>query len=148
MPFDQLTKYGGYIIAVVVSALLYFFPARRKELDDATTKLIKTLQETVGALERDLTVYKEKTLKLESQQQDNMARITSIEAEKQLLKDFINGRDKATAKFQEECMNIVMKTHDCVAGMMLGLEKNNLMTKEFVDTMKQHLLNVEKVAMQ
>ena len=125
--------------------VLYFlFPVRRKELDDATGKLIKTLQETVGALERDLNEYKAKTLKLETQQIENISKISAIESEKKLLSDFIAGRDKATSDFQASCMKVTAETHEIVKSMALSLEKNNTKTKDFVETMRQHILNVEK----
>jgi len=130
MTFDELIKYGGYGAALIIGALMYFFPVRRKELDEATAKLIKTLQETVGALERDLNLYKEKTIALETHQKENIQKIAAIDAERQLLKDFIAGRDKETKEFQIKALAL----H----------EQNSQKITELVTMLGQHFLNIEK----
>lgn len=131
---SEFIKYGGYIGMIMVGALMYFFPARRKELDDATAKLIRTLQETVGALERDLNIYKEKTLKLESQQHENMAKLSALEAEKQILKDFIAGRDKKTDEFQNEALRLHRKNAE-------EIKNNSDRIGELLKILNQHFIN-------
>ena len=133
LTLEKMITFGGYVMALVVGILLYFFPARRKQLDDATAKLITTLQETVKALEQDLNLYKAKTLQLESQQHENMARIASIEAEKQLLRDFLNGRDKATTEFQTTTLNL----H----------KENSKKIGDLLEVLSKHFLTMENVAL-
>lgn len=127
---SELIKWGGWVAMAVASSVLYFFPARRKELDQATAKLIKTLQETVGALERDLNIYKEKTINLERNQNENMQKIAGIEGEKQLLRDFIAGRDKETTAFQNEAMALHKANSDKIG--------------QLVEMLGKHFLNLER----
>lgn len=130
---SEIIKYGGYAIALIVGGILYFFPVRRKELDAATAKLIKTLQETVSVLESDLTIYKAKTLELEKHQKENITKIAALDAERQLLKDFIAGRDKKTDEFQTNAMTL----H----------KQNSEKITQLVDLLGKHFLNMETVAL-
>lgn len=132
----EIYKIGGWIGTVafaVISGLLYLFPARRKQLDEATTKLIATLQETVGVLERDLNIYKEKTLQLEQHQRENIQKIDGLIAEKQLLRDFIAGRDKETATFQTEAMVLHRANSDKITQL------TELLSKHFLNMEAAHL---------
>lgn len=157
MELKSILDIGGWIGTFffgVISFLLYFFPARQKQLDEATTKLINTLQETVEALEKDLNIYKEKTLNLERHQAENITKIEKIEAENKTFREVLEGRDKATQKFYEECykaMTTAEQTHTLMQDLITivkanteGIQKNNVLTDDFVKMMKEHFLNMEK----
>lgn len=153
---EKLIKWGGYAGMVVLGVLAYVFPARKKELNTATQELIQTLQETVNALKDDLDLHKKKVEDMEHRQSENIKAIEALTARNNLLEDIFKGRDESTKKFQEQCLQGLEVTHKTlmlvealstlIKELGDGMKENNTMTKEFVATMKTHLLNVERAA--
>lgn len=153
---ENLIKWGGWVVAFVIPFVMAFVPARKKEIDGAMKTLVDTLEHSVKALQEDSKIKDEKIKKqddkiedLEKHQRENIEEIRKIKSERDGIREILEARDRNTQEFQKqsmESMKMSQETHEMVKGMMEGLTKNNLMTKEFVETMKQHLLNVEKAA--
>ncbi len=161
--FSEITKYGGWVGMASVTVLYFLFPARKKELDSATATLVKTLQETVTALQQDHEIYKEKLSKaeskitgLEEQQKKSKEEIQKIAEERDGFREMIEARDKNTADFQKKAIlafeimgatyEVVRVQNDNFKTIAEGLSKNNDMTKRFVELMDKHFINVEKAA--
>lgn len=146
----------GYVGMVVIGVIAYVFPARKKQLDDATRTLIETLQETVDALKEDLDTQKTKIKTLETNQAENIQKIKDFEYENQMMKDLLRGQDEDTKAFRKEAyasmettnrtLELVQRLVTVVENNTKGIEKNNDMTFEFVKTLREHFLTVEKAA--
>lgn len=155
--FSQL-PYAGAVITIVVivvggSAGLYmlsdFKDKRKKKLDASDDRLINILQTTVSELEKKVNKQTEDIEGLTK-------KVTALERENETLVKVLQGRDAQTQKFYEQGFESMKKTdeiHDGIEELTkvvktLGesISKNNDMTAEFVKTMKDHFLNVEKVA--
>lgn len=122
---------------------------RKKKLDASDDRLITILQTTVTELEKKVN---KQTTDIEGLSK----KIVALERENETLIKVLQGRDAQTQKFYEQGFESMKKTDEifeCMETLIsavtkLGesMEKNNTMTTEFVATMKDHFLNVEKVA--
>jgi septal ring factor EnvC (AmiA/AmiB activator) len=155
--FSQL-PYAGLIITIVVivlggAAAFYMLSdyndKRKKKLDASDDRLINLLQTTVAELEKKVN---KQTTDIESLTK----KVTALERENETLVKVLQGRDAQTQKFYEqgfESMKTTGEIYETLTRLVEGIsvlghsiEKNNDMTTDFVKTIKEHFLNVEKVA--
>lgn len=140
----------------VTIMLYFFFPARRKENDSATATLVKTLQDTVKALQDEQEIQKDKIKKLEDSHKKNEDKIVTLETENKRMLDILQGRDEDTIRFQKEgfeAMSRMNKMADSIDKLVkvvesntAGISTNNELTKNFTKTIADHFLTVEKAA--
>lgn len=153
---EELKLYGGYIGMIATIVIYFFFPLRRKEIDGATSTLIKTLQDTVKALKDEQEIQKEKITKLEESHKKNEDKIVTLETENKRMLDILQGRDEDTIRFQKEgfeAMARMNKMADSIDKLVkvvesntAGIATNNELTKNFTKTIADHFLTVEKAA--
>lgn len=153
---DLFIKWGGYAGMALITALYFFFPARRKEIDSATKILVETLEKSVFALQQSDTLKEHKIQELEKNQKSNIEEIKkarqeieTIRKDRDGLKEMLEARDKNTLDFQKQCLEsnkITVHIQETIKILVEGITKNNQMTEEFVKMMREHFLNVEKEA--
>lgn len=144
----------GFVVVVLgVSAGLYMldgFRDKKKKTSDATDdRLITLLQTTVTELEK-------KVNKQSTDIESLTKKVTALERENETLVKVLQGRDAQTQKFYEQGFDSMAKTteiHDSMKTLIESVKslgesivKNNDMTTDFVKTIKEHFLNVEKAA--
>ena len=156
--FISQVPYAGVIIMIIIVVVGFFASMymlsdyrdkRKKKLDASDDRLITILQTTVNELEKKVN---KQTTDIESL----VKKVSALEKENETLVKVLQGRDEQTQKFYKQGFESMQKTDEifeCMETLVkavthLGesLEKNNTMTADFVKTMKEHLLNVEKVA--
>ncbi len=150
--------YSGVIVAIVVvvmgiAASLYMLDGyrdRKKKNQDATDdRVISLLQLNVKELEK--TVSKQ-TVDIEGLSK----KVTALERENETLIKVLQGRDAQTQEFYKQGFEAMKKTDEirnsldvlvkAVKTLSSGLKTNNDMTTDFVKTIKEHFLIVEKAA--
>lgn len=151
--------YGGVVAGIVIVILgiaagMYMLDSyrskKKKEEDGDEDRLIGILQTTVKELEGkvDKLVAREKELTKE---------VSDLSKENKTLLAVLQGRDQQTQEFykqgfesmkRSEQMFETMKTLvESVATLSKSIEKNNEMTADFVKTIKEHFLTIEKAAL-
>lgn len=157
MEFIEFIKqWGGWIIGSAGLSGYFFFPYKRAETDKANALLIKTLQDTVNALDGRVNQQDETIKVLEENHKKNEAEITTIKAEKETVLKILQGRDEKTISFQEHGFKAMEQTGQmyemmkslvqCINDLSKGINTNNTLTANFVKTISDHFLTVEKVA--
>lgn len=155
MDLLAIKEWGGYVGMALLIGLYFLFPARKRELDEATKKLVATLKDTVDILEREQNLTKiklkettELVLELQIQQQENVSEIERLNTEKQTIKEILEARDKNTQSFQEQCLDsikVTTQTYELIKSlvesmkiMVDGLSRNNEMTSSTVEVINKH----------
>lgn len=164
MNFDvSQLGYLGTIFFCFTTGLLYFFPARRKQIDDATKTLVATLDHSVQALQKDSAIkdrkieeQDKKIGQLEEHQRENIKEIQKIKEERDGFQEILEARDKNTQDFQKQCLEsikVITQTYELIktfieahTKVIDGLNENNQSTKRLVDILDKHFLNVESAA--
>lgn len=130
---ESFLAYGGWAVAVVVPFLMAIFPARKKQLDQATSQLVKTLQETVDAQTKEVEAHKREIEKLQNSHRENEKNIIKLETENKNFRELLLGQDKATIEWRNKSMRLT--------------EETNINTSKLISLLEQHFNNMEKAAM-